>query len=30
MFHNAILGKLGAQTRADAVAQSVRLGLLLL
>ena len=30
-FHvNAILGKLGAQTRAEAVAQGVRLGLLLL
>jgi len=30
-FHvNAILGKLGAQTRAEAVAQAVRLGLLLL
>ena len=30
-FHvNAILGKLGAQTRAEAVAQAARLGLLLL
>jgi DNA-binding NarL/FixJ family response regulator len=30
-FHvNAILGKLGAQSRAEAVAQGVRLGLLLL
>ena len=30
-FHvNAILGKLGAQTRAEAVAQGVRSGLLLL
>ena len=30
-FHvNAILGKLGAQTRAEAVAQGVRAGLLLL